>query len=82
MNRTDLVQSKVTGPVHPGLFQTLHNIVSSAGEPAQAISRSWHLTAKRIVTHDEISHAGHPVLVRIATASASRCLLECGDFKE
>jgi hypothetical protein len=54
---------------------TVHNIVSSAVEPARAISRGRDLGGVRIGAHDEIFQAGKPVLVGVDTATTYCYLL-------
>jgi hypothetical protein len=61
---------------------TVHNIVSSAVEPARAISRRRDLGAVRIGAHDEIFQAGHPVLVGVDTASTYCYLLSLEDHRD
>jgi hypothetical protein len=61
---------------------TVHNIVSSAVEPARAISRSHHLGGVRIGAHDEIFQAGDPVLVGVCTASTYCYLLSREDYRD
>jgi len=48
---------------------TVHNIVSSAVEPARTISRGCDLRGVRIGAHDKIFQASRPVLVGVDTAS-------------
>jgi hypothetical protein len=61
---------------------TVHNIVSSAVEPARAISRGCDLGKVRIGAHDEIFQAGHPVLVGVDTASTYCYLLSLEDHRD
>jgi hypothetical protein len=61
---------------------TVHNIVSSAVEPARAISRGYHLGDVRIGAHDEIFQAGSPVLVGVDTASTYCYLLSLEDYRD
>ena len=61
---------------------TVHNIVSSAVEPARAISRGYHLSGVRIGAHDEIFQAGSPVLVGVDTASTYCYLLSLEDYRD
>lgn len=61
---------------------TVHNIVSSAVEPARAISRRCDLAGVRIGAHDEIFQAGHPVLVGVDTASTYCYLLSLEDHRD
>jgi hypothetical protein len=61
---------------------TVHNIVSSAVEPARAISRAYHLGAVRIGAHDEIFQATKPVLVGVDTASTYCYLLSLEDYRD
>ena len=61
---------------------TVHNIVHSAVEPAQAISRRCDLAGVRIGAHDEIFQAGHPVLVGVDTASTYCYLLSLEDHRD
>src|SRR5262245_29842834 len=61
---------------------TVHNIVSSAVEPARAISRSYDLGGVRIGAHDEIFQASLPVLVGVDTASTYCYLLSLEDHRD
>jgi hypothetical protein len=61
---------------------TVHNIVSSAVEPAQAISRGCDLSGVHIGAHDEIFQAGRPVLVGVDTASTYCYLLSLEDHRD
>jgi hypothetical protein len=61
---------------------TVHNIVSSAVEPARAISRSCDLGGVRIGAHDEIFQSGRPVLVGVDTASTYCYLLSLEDHRD
>jgi hypothetical protein len=61
---------------------TVHNIVSSAVEPARAISRGYRLGGVRIGAHDEIFQAGDPVLVGVCTASTYCYLLSREDYRD
>ena len=60
---------------------TVHNIVSSAVEPARAISRGYHFGGVCIGAHDEIFQAGSPVLVGVDTASTYCYLLSLEDYR-
>ena len=60
---------------------TVHNSVSSAVEPARAISRGYHLGGVRIGAYDEIFQAGSPVLVGVDTAS-TYCYLLSGPYSQ
>ena len=61
---------------------TVHNIVSSAVEPARAINRGYDLGGVRIGAHDEIFQAGDPVLVGVDTASTYCYLLSLEDHRD
>jgi hypothetical protein len=61
---------------------TVHNIVSSAVEPARAINRGYHLGGVRIGAHDEIFQATKPVLVGVDTASTFCYLLSQEDYRD
>ena len=61
---------------------TVHNIVSSAVEPARAISRGCDLGGVRIGAHDEIFQAGRPVLVGVDTASTYCYLLSLENHRD
>src|SRR5262249_11478396 len=61
---------------------TVHNIVHSSVEPAQAISRRCDLVGFRIGAHDESIQAGHPVLVGVDTASTYCYLLSLEDHRD
>jgi hypothetical protein len=61
---------------------TVHNIVSSAVEPARAISRRLDLAGVRIGAHDEIFQAGKPVLVGVDTASTYCYLLSLEEQRD
>lgn len=61
---------------------TVHNIVSSAVEPARAITRRCDLAGVRIGAHDEIFQAGSPVLVGVDTASSYCYLLSLEDHRD
>lgn len=66
----------------PIALGTVHNIVSSAVEPARAISRRCDLAGVRIGAHDEIFQASHPVLVGVDTASTYCYLLSLEDHRD
>jgi hypothetical protein len=61
---------------------TVHNIVSSAVEPARTISLGYHLGTVRIGAHDEIFQAKSPVLVGVDTASTYCYLLSLEDYRD
>ena len=61
---------------------TVHNIVSSAVEPARAISRRCDLAGVRVGAHDEIFQASHPVLVGVDTTSTYCYLLSLEDHRD
>jgi hypothetical protein len=61
---------------------TVHNIVTSAVEPARAISCGYDLGGVRIGAHDEIFQAGQPVLVGVDTASTFCYLLSLEDHRD
>ncbi len=61
---------------------TVHKIVASAVEPARAITSRYDLAEVRIGAHDEIFHAGQPVLVGVDTASAYCYLLSLEDHRD
>jgi hypothetical protein len=61
---------------------TVHNIVSSAVEPARVISCGYDLGGVRIGAHDEIFQAGQPVLVGVDTASTYCYLLGLEDHRD
>jgi hypothetical protein len=61
---------------------TVHNIVTSAVEPARAISRGYDLGGVRIGAHDEIFQAGQPVLVGVDTKSTFCYLLSLEDHRD
>jgi hypothetical protein len=61
---------------------TVHNIVSSAVEPARAITCRYDLAGVRIGAHDEIFQAGQPVLVGVDTASTYCYLLSLEDHRD
>jgi hypothetical protein len=61
---------------------TVHNIVSSAVEPARTINHSCALGGVRIGAHDEIFLASQPVLVGVDTASTYCYLLSLEDHRD
>ena len=61
---------------------TVHNIVSSAVEPARAITCRYDLVGVGIGAHDEIFQAGQPVLVGVDTASTYCYLLSLEDHRD
>jgi hypothetical protein len=61
---------------------TVHNIVSSAVEPARAINCRYDLGSVRIGAHDEIFQAAQPVLVGVDTASTFCYLLSLEDHRD
>jgi hypothetical protein len=61
---------------------TVHNIVSSAVEPARTINRDCDLAGVRIGAHDEIFQANRPVLVGVDTASTYCYLLSLEDHRD
>jgi hypothetical protein len=61
---------------------TVHNIVSSAVEPARTINRSCDLGGVRIGAQDEIFQAGKPVLVGVDTASTYCYLLSLEEHRD
>src|SRR5271165_1491643 len=61
---------------------TVHNIVSSAVEPARTINRGCDLGGVRIGAHDEIFQASLPVLVGVDTASTYCYLLSLEDHRD
>jgi hypothetical protein len=61
---------------------TVHNIVTSAVEPARAISCGYDLGGVRIGAHDEIFQAGQPVLVGVDTKSTFCYLLSLEDHRD
>ena len=61
---------------------TVHNIVSSAVEPARVISRRCDLAGVRVGARDEIFQAGHPVLVGVDTTSTYCYLLSLEDHRD
>jgi len=61
---------------------TVHNIVSSAVEPARAITSRYDLAGVRIGAHDEIFQATHPVLVGVDTRSTYCYLLSLEDHRD
>jgi hypothetical protein len=61
---------------------TVHNIVSSAVEPARVINCGYDLGGVRIGAHDEIFQAGQPVLVGVDTASTFCYLLSLEDHRD
>jgi hypothetical protein len=61
---------------------TVHNIVTSAVEPARAIGCGYDLGGVRIGAHDEIFQAGKPVLVGVDTASTFCYLLSLEDCRD
>ena len=61
---------------------TVHNIISSAVEPARAITCRYDLAGVRIGAHDEIFQAGEPVLVGVDTASTYCYLLSLEDHRD
>jgi len=61
---------------------TVHNIVSSAVEPARAITRRYDLSGVRVGAHDEIFQASQPVLVGVDTASTYFYLLSLEDHRD
>jgi hypothetical protein len=60
----------------------VHNIVSSAVEPARAINRGYDLSGVRIGAHDEIFHAGDPVLVGVDTTTTYCYLLSLENHRD
>jgi hypothetical protein len=61
---------------------TVHNIVSSAVEPARTINGSCDLFGVRIGAHDEIFQASRPVLVGVDTMSTYCYLLSLEDHRD
>ena len=61
---------------------TVHNIVTSAVEPARAISCGYDLGGVRVGAHDEIFQAGQPVLVGVDTASTFCYLISLEDHRD
>ena len=61
---------------------TVHNIVTSAVEPARAITCRYDLAEVRIGAVDEIFQAGQPVLVGVHTASTYCYLLSLEDHRD
>jgi hypothetical protein len=75
----ELLQDVFDWPISLG---AVHNIVSSAVEPARAINGGYDLSGVRIGAHDEIFQAGDPVLVGVDTATTYCYLLSLENHRD